>query len=214
MITVFERWGLPERIKTDNGYPVVYTGARDVPTPLRLWLIGLGIDAVANRPRRPQDNGTVENLQGTSCRWVNPGQFRCPEDLQRGLNEVAREQREVYRLRAKDDLTRLQLFPQLETNPRRWTGEDSMFDIERVYDWLEKIRISRRVYSNGRVSFGNFDFQAGTKYKGKNVIITFDRKDKMWHVKLDDDGSHIKSVKGLIITKESVLNLSFNMSKN
>ena len=198
----------------DNGYPIVYTAARDVPTPLRLWLIGLGIDAVANRPRRPQDNGTVENLQGTSCRWVNPTQYQTPETLQQGLNAVVREQREVYRLRAKDDLTRLQLFPDLETNTRRWTDEDQMFDIERVYDWLEKIRISRCVYANGRVSFGNFDFQAGTKYKGKNVCITFDRKDKMWHVKLEEDGTFVKSVEGLKITKESVISLSFNMSKN
>ena len=61
----FEKEGLPVRIKIDNGLPLVHPHQRDLPTRTVLWWVGLGIEVVCNKPRCPQQNGTVENLQGT-----------------------------------------------------------------------------------------------------------------------------------------------------
>ena len=68
----FQRWGLPKRIKIDNGRPFVNSTSRKVPTKTILWWVGLGIKVIQNTPRRPQENGIVECLQGTMCSWSNP----------------------------------------------------------------------------------------------------------------------------------------------
>ena len=38
---MFSRWGLPERLRLDNGHP--WGSARDLPPELALWLVGLGV---------------------------------------------------------------------------------------------------------------------------------------------------------------------------
>jgi hypothetical protein len=40
----FCRWGLPERLRSDNGYP--WGSAGDFPSELALWLIGLGVEMI------------------------------------------------------------------------------------------------------------------------------------------------------------------------
>jgi len=60
---VFGRWGLPQRLRVDNGYPWGSSG--DFPPEMALWLIGLGIDRVWIAPACPQKNGVVERAQGT-----------------------------------------------------------------------------------------------------------------------------------------------------
>src|SRR5205823_7991421 len=60
----FARWGLPQRIRVDNGVP---WGSDDGgPTELACWLVGLGVGVVWNPPRRPQANGVVERSQGAA----------------------------------------------------------------------------------------------------------------------------------------------------
>jgi hypothetical protein len=41
---VFVRWGLPDRVRVDNGYP--WGTPRDLPSELALWLIGLGVEPI------------------------------------------------------------------------------------------------------------------------------------------------------------------------
>jgi transposase InsO family protein len=62
---VFQRYGLPLRIDTDNGSPfgtreVAY--ARGAMTPLMVWLVRLGIRISHSRPRHPQTNGKNERF--------------------------------------------------------------------------------------------------------------------------------------------------------
>ena len=90
----FEHWGRPASVRVDNGYP--WGSCGDLPTPLALWLIGLGIEVIWNPPRRPQDNGVVERSQGVASNWAEPDRCRNPAELQRRLNEEDRVQRESY----------------------------------------------------------------------------------------------------------------------
>ena len=59
MKQIFEQWGLPSYIRVDNGKPFGDPQRCSIPE-LGLWLIGLGIEVVWNRPRTPKDNATVE----------------------------------------------------------------------------------------------------------------------------------------------------------
>jgi transposase InsO family protein len=64
--SVFERYGLPARINTDNGPPWGAPGAVEHGlTALGVWLIRLGITVSHSRPMRPQTNGKIERFHRT-----------------------------------------------------------------------------------------------------------------------------------------------------
>jgi transposase InsO family protein len=64
---MFHQWGQPQCLRVDNGLPFGDPGSDLVPV-LSLWLIGLGIDVLWNRPYQATDNAKVERMQGTMRR--------------------------------------------------------------------------------------------------------------------------------------------------
>ena len=69
LIVIFKSHGIPDWIKVDNGRPFGDPQMELIP-PLALWLIGLGIQVIWNRPGTPQDNAKVERSQGVMARWT------------------------------------------------------------------------------------------------------------------------------------------------
>ena len=59
---VFERHGLPEAIRSDNGTPFASVQALHGLSRLSAWWMALGIDLERGRPAHPQDNGGHERL--------------------------------------------------------------------------------------------------------------------------------------------------------
>ena len=59
---LFEEYGLPEQIHTDNGEPFASAVSLSELTRLAVWFIELGIVPVYSRPGRPQDNGKHERM--------------------------------------------------------------------------------------------------------------------------------------------------------
>jgi hypothetical protein len=62
---VFERYGLPERIRSDNGVPFAMTWALGRLSPLAVWWIHLGILPELIEPGCPQQNGAHERFHRT-----------------------------------------------------------------------------------------------------------------------------------------------------
>ncbi len=111
---VFVNWGLPDRVRVDNGYP--WGTSRDLPSELALWLIGLGVEPIWNPPGQPTRNPKVERFNGLTQQW---GELHTCTDCQQAVKVLAwvgRIQREEYpAIRGR---TRMEAFPQLRT-PRR-----------------------------------------------------------------------------------------------
>jgi hypothetical protein len=110
----FTEWGLPDRIRLDNGHP--WGSWNDLPRALALWLIGLGVGVIWNDPCCPEENGTVERTQGVTQQWAEPQ--RCPGRAQLAprLEWAVRMQREAYpALRGR---TRLEAHPELARRRR------------------------------------------------------------------------------------------------
>jgi putative transposase len=61
---VFNKYGLPERIRTDNGVPFASTAAGGL-TQLSIWWIRLGIIPERITPGKPQQNGRHERMHRT-----------------------------------------------------------------------------------------------------------------------------------------------------
>ena len=59
---LFERYGLPQMIRSDNGSPFAATRALLGLSRLSAWWVVLGIDLERGRPGHPQDNGAHERL--------------------------------------------------------------------------------------------------------------------------------------------------------
>src|SRR5438477_3573673 len=55
---LFERHGLPQAIRSDNGSPFASMGL----SRLSVWWVALGIDLERGRPGHPQDNGAHERM--------------------------------------------------------------------------------------------------------------------------------------------------------
>jgi putative transposase len=59
---LFERHGLPQAIRSDNGSPFASVNALWGLSQLSVWWVALGIDLERGRPAHPQDNGAHERL--------------------------------------------------------------------------------------------------------------------------------------------------------
>ena len=206
----FERWGLPLHIKIDNGRPFVNPRVRDVPTKTKLWWIGLGIKVIQNAPRCPQQNGIVESLQGTLCSWSNPAGQTNITALQQRIDEESDFQRNHYRLPAKKHKTRIELYPELEQNPRQYHPD--LFDINRVYEYLSKKAWSRTVNNSGDVGFFGYAIYIGTKYTKFTITVTFDPQEKHWRFS-KEDGTLIKTSRRGVPCENEIKTFAL-MSKN
>ena len=80
---VFERHGLPEAIRSDNGAPFASVQALHGLSRLSAWWVALGIDLERGRPAHPQDNGAHERLHRDIAEELEClGQGATPEALE------------------------------------------------------------------------------------------------------------------------------------
>ncbi|ACO77361.1 Integrase, catalytic domain-containing protein [Azotobacter vinelandii CA] len=115
LIGIFERYGLPVRINTDNGAP---WGASRQPgqlTELAIWLIRLGIRLSFSRPRHPQTNGKDERFhRSLKAEVLNGRSFHTLHQAQEAFDNwrvVYNHQRPHEALRMVTPVTRYRVSP-------------------------------------------------------------------------------------------------------
>lgn len=172
MEQVFEQWGLPTYIRVDNGKPFGDPQRCSIPE-LALWLIGLGIQVVWNRPRTPRDNAVVERMQSTTSRWAAVEQCDSCTELQQRLDSAATIQREQYQVRRLGAKSRKQVYPELWSNTRTYSPKEA-FDISRVYTYLSQIRFMRKTNKQGTFNFYAQRVYAGRKHTNQTLCLLYD----------------------------------------
>src|SRR5262249_3117665 len=75
---IFDRYGLPKAIQSDNGQPFVSPTGLGGLTKLSAWWVALGIEIVRSRPGCPQDNGGHERMHADIRREI---QSRIGQDV-------------------------------------------------------------------------------------------------------------------------------------
>ena len=198
----FEKWGVPERIKIDNGRPFVNAGNKDIPTLSQLWWIGLGIEVQLNAVRCPQQNGTVEGLQGICKRWSAPALHENLEQYQKRIDETLRIQAEVYRIRKKEDKTRKELYPELWTKKRPFRADD--FELSRVLEQLSDRVWKRSVYKGGKLKFWGREIYVGKKFVRYTIFITLDPTENTWLFRTEH-GHTLKTIKNEFFAEKDIL---------
>lgn len=74
---LFELYGKPTAIRSDNGSPFACTAALLGLSKLAVWLLAQGIELLRSRPAKPQDNGAHERMHGDISQDVQA--VRCPD---------------------------------------------------------------------------------------------------------------------------------------
>jgi hypothetical protein len=190
-------------MRVDNGEPLGHPTMTMTPV-LALWLIGMDIDMIWNKPRCPQQNGVVENMQATSSRWVELDKIRDLEHLQIRLDQEAFLQREKLPVKRLDRKTRIVCFPELETSRRIYNLND--FDEQKVYNFLSKKVYTRKVSTVGTISHYGQIFSVGTKFKGQFVQLKFNKESLEWIIY--DNQKEIKRRSADHLDREAILNLT------
>ena len=176
----FGQWGLPERLRVDNGSPWGSSG--DLPPDLALWILGLGVDMHWNRPRCPQENGVIERSQGTAKNWAEPSACASEQELQDALDHMDHIQRELYPV--DGNLSRRQLWPELKHSGRRYTRpwERQHWNLHRALEHLAGYAVTRHVGQSGRITLYNRVYYVGSIHEGKIVYVMLDPNDIQWLV--------------------------------
>jgi transposase len=175
---VFRRWGLPERLRVDNGYPWGSVG--EFPTEMALWLIGLGITMVWIPPACPQNNGVVERAQGVGQSWVEPQTCHGPAELQQRCDDLDRRQRERYPYR--DGRSRWQVYPTLRHSGRKYSRrrERSHWEAARAWAAVAQQVVQRQVDCNGSVTVYSRHRYVGKPFIGTQVYVSLDPTGPTW----------------------------------
>lgn len=206
----FAAEGLPKRIKIDNGLPLARPQQIDVPTLTELWWTGLGIEVIRNRPACPQQNGTVEGLQGICARWAQPQLCNSLQSLQKEVNEANRIQRHVFLVPKKKHQTRAALYPQLETNPRAY--DPANFSMARVRETLAQRVWKRSVHTSGTIRFCGEVFYIGRQFAHLEVTITLDPINHLWLIR-NTKGELLKTETKPVFEESQIIE-HVNMSKS
>jgi hypothetical protein len=174
----FTRWGLPARRRGDNGKP--WGSGSDLPTPLALWRIGLGIELLGNPPRQPQPHGVVERSPGTAKRWGDPGSCDDVGPRQQQLAEADRRQRELYP--SVGAPSRGQVWPGLRHSGRPYAAaqEEGQWRREAVGEHRAGYAASRRGDGTGQVSAYDRNYSVGVRHRGREVYVPFDPQRRAW----------------------------------
>ena len=188
----------------DNGTP--WATCADLPPALPLWWLGLGIEPIWNRPRCPQQNPFVERCHGLVEPWGEPG--TCPDfpTWQTRMAWVATLQRERYP--AVQGRTRLEAYPELQQNPRRYRAseEAAQFALPQVTAYLAQGRWPRLVSKIGQITLYGQAYRVGRRWVGQQVWLRLDAAATEWVVEASD-GHEIIRHPAEQLTRERIIEL-------
>jgi hypothetical protein len=172
----FERWGLPDRIRTDRERILVPEGDYPYPSVFTLWLVGLGIEH--ELIHRVIENGCVERSHRTRFdRLDGYGPFSSLSEWQAVAQYETWRMNAVLPSRGRHCRRRppLLVYPQA-AQPKRWyriSNELDLFELERVKVYLAHGKWLRHTSSKGQFSFHVQKYNLGVRLRSQWVQIVF-----------------------------------------
>jgi hypothetical protein len=201
----FGRWGCPEALRVDNGYPWGAIGG--LPTGLCLWACGLGVPLLYNPPRRPWRNGVVESTQGTTQRWAEPSTCADFAELARRVAQEDVNQRERYP--AIDGKSRMEAYPWLIRSGRGYCRgwERVVWDRKEALLCLAGRVVMRKVSGQGKVSLYDRMVSVGREHAGQRLEVRFDAAAEQW-VFRGAGGQEVRRREAVGLSEEALVGLT------
>ena len=167
---LFERYGLPQAIRSDNGVPFAHVRGLLGLSRLSAWWVALGIDLERGRPAHPQDNGGHERLHRDIRTELQP---------KVGEQETLDLWRQEFNQERPHEALGMKCPSQVyAASSRRYTGTPG--DVE--YPSLE----SRKVSPQGHIMWGGYRYFLSTSLSGWSVGLKAleDGKFEVWFGRL------------------------------
>jgi hypothetical protein len=208
---VFERWGLPDQIKMDRDPLWVGSSRLEWPGTPILWLAGLGVTPVINPPRRPTKNAQVERCNrtwyeqvalGASCETVEQVQALTDRAWQLRLTVLP------SRNPACAGQPPMQAHPELAIPRRAYSRqiETSLFNMQRVYDYLSQWKWERKVDTTGFISMAGYNRSISSHHIGQIVKVRFDAVTAQFVASVVD-GTELRRFTLPVISREYILGM-------
>jgi len=194
--SAFSEWAtLPDGLQTDHAHRLAGAPTDPFPSLLTLWLVGLGIKHRLIRPGHPTDQPHIERNHRTLDDWTfNDEDLSNLQHWQSALDRERATYNRAFPCHASDCAGQPPLVAHPESlRPRRayqpeW--ELTLFDLQRVYDYLATFHLQRKVSANGQVSLGQQNYSVGRRRAGQTLQVRFDPQDVQW-VFLSAEGEEI-----------------------
>lgn len=174
----FIRYGLPEQISLDHDSAFYDNkSASPFPSDLHLWLIGLGVQVRFIHLKPPLEHARIERHHQTIAGQAFAGQtFADVPALQRSLQARMLFLNQEYPTRALDGQPPFQALPQARHSGRLYAleTEAQQFNLQHIYDYLQKGRWFRQVSSVGTFSLGGCAYNVTAGFANQTLEITFD----------------------------------------
>jgi hypothetical protein len=198
----FREWGLCNKLQVDHE-SIFYENSTKTPFPtsFHLWALGIGIPLCFTPGGKPFKQGAVEKSHQTMHTQVCAGRTY-PDEEALFISSQQRRQRLNYHIpcRTLDKKAPLKVFPETKQPIRLYDPqkEESLFDIARIYDYLDGGKWYRKIGRNKIFTLGAKQYSIKDATPNTDIIITFDRQDKYFHC-IDANGSTIADLqpKGL-----------------
>jgi transposase InsO family protein len=161
LITVFRRYGLPDRMLTDNGSP--WGDAGDSPwTKLGAWLLRLGVGIAHGRPYHPQTQGKDERFhRSLKAEVIGQRPWRTLEDCQDAFDGW----RHVYNVERPHEALGLAT-PATRYRASRRSFPETLPPID-----YGPGAIVRKVHEKGVVFFAGRPWLVGKAFHGQLVVL-------------------------------------------
>jgi len=170
---VFERYGLPRRILTDNGSPWGTSGSSERHTVLTVWLMDLGVDVVHGRPYHPQTQGKDERFHRTLKGEVLNG--RLFETLAQA-QQAFEAWRHIYNTRRPHEALGMATpATRYRPSPRAMPGRIEPPEYEPQSD-------VRKVRDNGAIYYRNRQIRTCKAFAGKYVALRATQADGVFDI--------------------------------
>lgn len=198
----FVQRGMPERISLDHD-SVFYdnTCASPYPSMLHLWLIALGIGVRFIEKPPPAEHSVIERTQQTITQQAIVGQtFADGTAIQKRLTDRLDFLNHCFPSRALGGQPPLVAYPEARHSgrPYRLEWEETMLNMQRVYDYLAQGRWFRRASSQGQFSLGSHRYGLGKDFADQQLEITFDPRTRELVCLSEDAGQEVRlPVRGL-----------------
>lgn len=174
----FQRWGLPLQIQTDHGKKYVGNSQASFPALFTLWLVGLGIDHIVSRSRRPTDQPQVERSHRTvgDMSWKDQ-HFDTVEQLQALVDDCCQRYNYEFPVQAARcaGCPPLEVYPWAHHSGRPFHPELEweLFDLQRVDAYLADYVWTRPVSQHGEVKIGRHRYHVGCIHAGQTISVRF-----------------------------------------
>lgn len=206
---MFTQWGMPEQIRMDRDPLWVGSTRLEWPGVLLLWLVGLGVTPVVNRPYHPTDNAQIERGNRTWNEHVYLGNEQVTaQELQRLADQAWQDRREFLPSRNPHchGQAPMVAHPELRHPKRPYTKgqEAELFDMKRVYTYLSQWEWERKVDTTGCISLNDHNRRISKDHVGQVVKVHFDPESTMF-VAQAVDGSELRRFTLPTISKEHIL---------